>query len=50
MTWPTIPAPSFTTGGEVYLPVVRTEFEGGYVQSRKAVLARAGSGVSAGTT
>jgi hypothetical protein len=23
------------TRGEVYLPVVRTEFEGGYVQSRK---------------
>ena len=35
MAWPSIPAPSYTTGGEVYLPVVRTEFEGGYVQSRK---------------
>jgi hypothetical protein len=35
MSWPSIPAPSYMTRGEVYLPVVRTEFEGGYVQSRK---------------
>ena len=35
MAWPTIPAPSFMTGGEVYLPIVRTDFEGGYVQTRK---------------
>ena len=35
MAWPTIPAPSYMTGGEVYLPIVRTDFEGGYVQTRK---------------
>ena len=35
MAWPNIPAPSYTTGGETYLSQVRTEFEGGYAQSRK---------------
>lgn len=35
MGWPAIPAPSYTTGGETFLPQVRTEFDGGYVQSRK---------------
>jgi hypothetical protein len=35
MSWPTIAQPTYTTGGEVYLPQIRTEFEGNYVQSRK---------------
>jgi len=34
MSWPSIAAPTYTTGGETYLPQLRTEFEGGYVQSR----------------
>jgi len=34
MAWPSIAAPTYTTGGEIYLPIIRTEFEGGYVQSR----------------
>ena len=34
MTWPTIAAPTYGTEGEVYRPSVRTESEGGYVQSR----------------
>ena len=33
-TWPNVPAPDFGTVEEVYKPQVRTEFEGGYVQSR----------------
>ena len=34
MAWPSIAAPTYTTGGEIYLSIIRTEFEGGYVQSR----------------
>lgn len=34
MAWPTIAQPTYTTGGETYKPQIRTEFEGGYVQSR----------------
>jgi hypothetical protein len=34
MTWPAIAAPTFTTGGAIYRPQIRTEFEGNYVQSR----------------
>lgn len=34
MAWPSIAAPSYSTGGEVYRPQIRTEFEGNYVQSR----------------
>ena len=34
MAWPTIAAPTYTTGGEVYRPQIRSEFEGNYVQSR----------------
>jgi len=34
MAWPSIAQPTYTTGGETYLPQIRTEFEGGYVQSR----------------
>lgn len=34
MSWPTIKAPTYTTGGEVYRPQIRTAFEGNYVQSR----------------
>jgi len=34
MAWPSIAAPTYSTGGEVYRPQVRTEFEGNYVQSR----------------
>ena len=37
MAWPAIAVPSYTTGGEIYLPQVRTEFDGNYVQSRKKV-------------
>ena len=32
--WPSIIVPSFPLEVEVYKPQVRTEFEGGYVQSR----------------
>ena len=32
--WPNIPAADFGTEEEVYKPQVRSEFEGGYVQSR----------------
>ena len=35
MGWPAIAAPTYTSGGEVYHSQIRTEFEGGYVQSRK---------------
>jgi len=34
MAWPSIAAPTYTTGGEVYRPQIRTEFEGNYVQAR----------------
>jgi len=34
MAWPSIPAPSYGAEGEVYRPQVRTEMEGGYVQTR----------------
>ena len=34
MAWPSIALPTYTTGGEVYKPQIRTEFEGNYVQSR----------------
>lgn len=34
MAWPSIAQPTYTTGGETYLPQIRTEFEGNYVQSR----------------
>lgn len=34
MAWPSIIAPTYSTGGETYLPQLRTEFEGNYVQSR----------------
>lgn len=33
--FPSISIPQIGTGEETYLPQVRTEFEGGYVQSRK---------------
>lgn len=32
--WPSMPAADFGTEEEVYRPQIRTEFEGGYVQSR----------------
>jgi len=34
MTWPSIATPTYGTEGEVYRPQVRTEMEGGYVQTR----------------
>jgi len=34
VAWPSIAQPTYTTGGETYLPQIRTEFEGGYVHSR----------------
>jgi len=34
VAFPSIAAPTYTTGGEVYRPQIRTEFEGNYVQSR----------------
>ena len=33
-SWPSIPNPSYGLEAEVYLPQVKTEFEGNYVQSR----------------
>ncbi len=35
MAWPTIAQPTFGTGGDTYLPLVKSEFDGNYVQKRK---------------